>query len=244
MRLVLISPPEPHLPAEAELLSAMFDRGLQQYHLRKPGCTWSQVRPLLERLKPEHRKRTMVHQHHAEATREFAVRVSLAVGTPSPAPQWIPCCALPVDGRRPSPIPPRRGASAGALQGLHYPARLRPAPPLPALQGLLQSTSLHSLEELLVGWGPYLDYGFLSPIFDSISKRGYQAAGFDRARLRQLLGACPLEVVALGGITPGRVREARELGFGGVAVIGSVWGAPDPVEAFLELQAACEACSS
>ena len=149
MRLVLISPPEPHLPAEAELLSAMFDRGLQQYHLRKPGCTWSQVRPLLERLKPEHRKRTMVHQHHGEATREFAVRVSLAVGTPSPAPQWLPCCALPVDGRRPSPIPPRRGASAGALQGLHYPARLRPAPPLPALQGLLQSTSLHSLEELL-----------------------------------------------------------------------------------------------
>ena len=74
MKLVVLSPPEA-LHAEVELLSAMFDRGLAHYHLRRPGAAWAQVRPLLERLHPQHRARTMVHQHHAEAAAEFGIRV-------------------------------------------------------------------------------------------------------------------------------------------------------------------------
>lgn len=104
---------------------------------------------------------------------------------------------------------------------------------------MLQSTSLHKLADLQTDWG-HLHYAFLSPIFDSISKQGYQAASFDRDQLKALLAGCPMDIIALGGMTPDRVAEARELGFKGVAVIGSVWGAADPVEAFIELQEACK----
>jgi thiamine-phosphate pyrophosphorylase len=138
---------------------------------------------------------------------------------------------------RPRPTPAARARCAP--QGLHYPERLRPRPPLPAVARLRQSTSLHSLQDLSQGWGA-LDYAFLSPVFDSISKQGHRAAAFDGDELRRLLRGCPVDVVALGGITPARVQEARGMGFKGVAAIGSVWGAADPVRAFLELQAACD----
>ena len=45
--------------------------------------------------------------------------------------------------------------------------------------------------------GAGYDYVFLSPIFDSVSKQGYQAA-FEPAELRALLPA-PCPVIALGG---------------------------------------------
>jgi thiamine-phosphate pyrophosphorylase len=43
-------------------------------------------------------------------------------------------------------------------------------------------------------------------------------------------------VLALGGITTDRVPAVRARGFDGIAVIGAVWQAPDPLRAFAELQ--------
>ncbi len=49
----------------------------------------------------------------------------------------------------------------------------------------------------------------------------------------------PPPLVALGGITPGsgRVGAALAGGFRGVAVLGGVWGAADPVGAYLQVAA-------
>jgi thiamine-phosphate pyrophosphorylase len=44
------------------------------------------------------------------------------------------------------------------------------------------------------------------------------------------------EVIALGGIDAARLPVCRALGFDGVAVLGSVWQAADPLKAFSELQ--------
>jgi thiamine-phosphate pyrophosphorylase len=74
------------------------------------------------------------------------------------------------------------------------------------------------------------DYIFLSPIFDSISKSGYRAA-FDHGALRRFLSCTTQTVIALGGIDEQRLGEAASLGFKGVAVLGAIWNAPDPVEA-------------
>ncbi len=74
MHLVVFSPPAP-VQAEAELLNAMFEHGLARYHLRRPGMTWDQVWPVLDALKPEHRLKTMVHQHHSEATQDYGIMV-------------------------------------------------------------------------------------------------------------------------------------------------------------------------
>ncbi len=85
------------------------------------------------------------------------------------------------------------------------------------------SASCHSVEELRSVRGS-VDYAFLSPIYDSISKHGYRA-GFtaedlENARKEGVIGE---NVVALGGITVDRVGVCRKMGFGGVAVLGGVW---------------------
>ena len=64
------------------------------------------------------------------------------------------------------------------------------------------SRSLHSLAELRSSSG--LEYAFLSPIFDSISKQGYKAA-FEEEKLRQALADNSVPVIALGGLDLGFV---------------------------------------
>ena len=72
-------------------------------------------------------------------------------------------------------------------------------------------------------------YRFLSPIFDSISKNGYRAAftaeELRTAAARGLLGD---RTLALGGITPDRLAAVRDYGFGGAALLGSIWQQPSP----------------
>lgn len=82
-----------------------------------------------------------------------------------------------------------------------------------------------------------LDYVFLSPIFPSISKAGYggtgAAAAFpDADRLASALAGSRYPVLALGGVTPERFPELAELGFAGAALLGGIWGADYPLQAW------------
>ncbi len=87
--------------------------------------------------------------------------------------------------------------AAIAAQGIHYTEKSRPQPPLPPEDNMTISTALHDLQQLDVKYGA-LDYAFLSPIFDSISKEGYQAA-FDLNDLTTCIAACNIPLIALGG---------------------------------------------
>lgn len=86
------------------------------------------------------------------------------------------------------------------------------------------SASCHSIEEAAER-RQVCDYVFLSPIYDSISKEGYLSA-FTRRQLEEARDAGLLgkRVVALGGVTPERIPDLAQLGFGGAAVVGSLWG--------------------
>lgn len=86
-----------------------------------------------------------------------------------------------------------------------------------------QTKTFHSIQEIKDCKHPY-QYGFLSPIFDSISKKGYLAA-FEKEELREFLGSDqkPFPIIALGGIHKGNIQECKDLGFDGVAVLGTVW---------------------
>ena len=64
-----------------------------------------------------------------------------------------------------------------------------------------------------------VDYVFLSPIFDSISKAGYKSA-FTSDTLR---GNIDSRCIALGGVEPCRLRQVAEIGFGGAAFLGYIW---------------------
>lgn len=122
------------------------------------------------------------------------------------------------------------------LKARHFTSSSRPELPLQVDPLHPSSASLHSLQEVQQDLRGF-DYVFLSPIFDSISKEGYKAV-FKLEELRKALPAlCP--VIALGGITTENCAIARDLGFDGVAVLGSVWRSPDPVAKCKEFLSIC-----
>ncbi len=95
------------------------------------------------------------------------------------------------------------------------------------------STGFHNVDELIDNEYLY-DYTFLSPVFDSISKLNYQKKVFDFEKLKQ----CNNRVIALGGIHKENISQVFEKGFDGVAVLGSIWQANDPIKAYKELKKA------
>jgi thiamine-phosphate pyrophosphorylase len=105
------------------------------------------------------------------------------------------------------------------------------------------SRSCHELAGLRTALGRY-DSAFFGPIFPSISKPGYgPPANFDARELTALLsGRTAAErrttVFALGGVTPDNAARCVGLGFDGVAVLGAIWQATDPVRSFGQLQTA------
>lgn len=82
------------------------------------------------------------------------------------------------------------------------------------------SRSCHSLEEVDTCRAT-VDYCFLSPVYDSISKQGY----LSEFTLCNLAGRVDSRVMALGGVRPERFGELRRAGFGGAAMLGCVWQA-------------------
>ena len=106
------------------------------------------------------------------------------------------------------------------LGGVHLNGRNPMAPP--NHEGSV-SRSCHSLEEISRYKGE-CDYLTLSPIFNSISKQGYMAAfGPGQLAVARDSGLIDRRVMALGGVTLENIPRVKELGFGGVAILGDVW---------------------
>ena len=124
------------------------------------------------------------------------------------------------------------------LRGIHLNSR-HPLPPQ-GYSGHLSRTC-HSLSEVERCKGA-CDYVTLSPIFDSISKRGY-AAAFTREQIEQArrAGIIDEKVIALGGIDESNIASIADMGFGGAGVLGAVWNSPDPVETFVRCRRAASA---
>jgi thiamine-phosphate pyrophosphorylase len=109
-------------------------------------------------------------------------------------------------------------------------------------RGLI-SRSCHDLPRLRTALGTY-DSVFFGPVFASLSKPGYGPTnaqiGEDLSTILHTRTAAERRtaVLAIGGISVDTAPRALALGFDGVAVLGAVWQAADPVGAFRELQCA------
>lgn len=110
-----------------------------------------------------------------------------------------------------------------------------------------RSRSLHKLKELS-NLQPELSYVFFGPVYHSISKVGYKAK-IPLADIRKNLAKLsrkskrPL-VYAIGGIRRNKIGYIMDTGFDGVALLGSIWGKPNPVHAFKEFASTVDSHAS
>ena len=100
-------------------------------------------------------------------------------------------------------------------------------------QGYVLSTSIHDITEL--SSLTLFDYTFFGPVFDSISKPGYQSKlpyDFHINRNNN-----QPKVIALGGVEVANLAKLKAMNFDGAAVLGTIWN--DPTQAitnFRQLQ--------
>ena len=95
-----------------------------------------------------------------------------------------------------------------ALRGVHLNGR-NPEPPGNHCGSV--SRSCHDLDEVR-RYKPSCDYVTLSPVFDSISKRGYASAfALPQLEMARAEGIIDDKVIALGGVTADRLPAVRNL---------------------------------
>lgn len=92
------------------------------------------------------------------------------------------------------------------------------------------STSVHNIEtfnELSDDW----EYAFISPVFPSISKKGY---GKDSNILNAIKNRnnSNVKLIALGGIHEKNINKVVSSRVDGIALLGAIWGNDNPLQIF------------
>jgi len=101
-----------------------------------------------------------------------------------------------------------------------------------AARGLV-SASFHSWQGV-IELGAGLEYAFLSPLFDSISKPGYLAGP---GLLKKPAGSLPCKIMGLGGIDKDTVLAVVDNGWDGAVLLGWIWEDPNTaVKRYEEIQ--------
>lgn len=191
--LIVLSSPVP-VADEARWINALFDAGLEYFHLRKPGRDRAEIEALLRDIDPSYRNRIASHHHHALALDSGMKRLHFT--------EFM-----------------RQKVDHDDLQTLRA-------------QELILSASIHSHDDYPT-LSDHFEYTFISPVFDSLSKEGYTA---QPGLLRLPATSRHVKRIALGGIEANTCPEVSAAGFDGIAVLGAIWQASDPVQSFKNIQ--------
>ena len=95
-------------------------------------------------------------------------------------------------------------------------------------------SSVHDLAEAEAAKAAGADYLVVGPVYETATHPGRPPLGL--APVRQIV-RLDLPVIAIGGVTPGRIRDLTAAGVHGVAAIRALWNAAEPtatVRAMLE----------
>jgi thiamine-phosphate pyrophosphorylase len=212
MKITVLSPPGADV-RETPVVSALFEAGLETFHLRKPGWTLPELAAWGETLPSEWRSRVVLHA---------------AAGTPVAA--WMEAARrLGLRGLhfRFGASPPDLEVVRAAGPGLQFGRACHDLAELGAALGrfdrVLAGPVFASISK--PGHGPD----------GRLAHEPLRHLLAPRTSMRQRT-----EVFALGGVDKGRIEACRALGFDGAAVLGAVWNARDPVAAFTTLRDAAE----
>ncbi len=99
-------------------------------------------------------------------------------------------------------------------------------------------TSVHAADGAAAAVEAGTDFLVLGTIYSTASHPGHPGDG--ASLVRATVDAVGAPVVAIGGISEGRVAEVAAAGAAGVAVLGAVWHAADPADAVTDLLDAWE----
>lgn len=92
------------------------------------------------------------------------------------------------------------------------------------------STSVHAIEtfnQLSEDW----EYSFISPVFPSISKKGYGENSMILNDVKKRTHSS-VKLIALGGINEKNINEIFESKIDGVALLGAIWESDEPLNVF------------
>ena len=95
--------------------------------------------------------------------------------------------------------------------------------------GLRVGRSIHAAGQAAKLRGEGLDYLFMGTVYATASHPERAPAGLGAVAAAAAQAVAP--VLAIGGVTPARVRELAPLGVYGVAVLSGVWGRERPARA-------------
>jgi len=99
--------------------------------------------------------------------------------------------------------------------------------------------SVHSRDAAERAWAECSDYLIAGRVYETESHPGAKSGG--PQLIEAIAGSVALPVLAVGGITVGRVERVMRAGASGVAVISAVLGTRSPRDAARELREAVEA---
>ena len=99
-------------------------------------------------------------------------------------------------------------------------------------RNILTTRSCHKIHKLEENPNRY-SYVFLSPMFESISKKSHSGLFSDR-HITKALATKKHTVYALGGVDESKFKGLNDLGFEGVALLGAIWNTEqEPLNAYL-----------
>jgi thiamine-phosphate diphosphorylase len=129
-------------------------------------------------------------------------------------------------------------ALAAGAHGVHLPASGAPAPRVRAAvpSGFIVGRSVHSREEALdAAAAGGLDYLLFGTVFETRSKPGVVGAGLEA--LCRAAAAVPIPVLAIGGVTLGRlgtIAAAGAAGFAAIALFAEAADGRDRLQALVK----------
>lgn len=188
----------------------MFESGLEYFHIRKPKYSKNEMIRYIELIPYIYRNRLILHTHH-ELAPDFSIK------------------GIHIQDKKENTT----------TKIINYFTTQNGKPQLKPFDTLHKSCSIHSLQKL-EHCEEKFDYVFLSPVFDSISKRKYKSVFKNKNHLKTSLSLTKQKVIALGGIELSKIKEVVNLGFAGIGILGAVWNNPNPLHAYQMIKNECE----
>ncbi|TXE09584.1 thiamine phosphate synthase [Seonamhaeicola algicola] len=202
--MIVLIAPEHNVTNEIDILQQLFQNGLQYFHLRKPHMNYEQHCNYLNQIDSKYHNCIVTHRFH-KLLKQFNLK------------------GIHFQEAKRHQVLSTMPSSINRKQFITQYAKL-----LNVTSNLLEtktiSSSFHEPEEL-ENCSVIFNYHLLSPVFSSISKKGYSGRGFNVNHINK-------KIIGMGGVTANNLTAFDKLGFKGVGVLGGVWQSNAPVEVF------------